>query len=177
MPFRDGKRNCSNVKTLNGSNVKTLNGSNVKTLNGSNDKTLNGSNVKTLNGSNDRFGLGLVQLVSLNYFFLWRENLTSSFFFSNLTNDHTNCNGGECIYARLSNFPRDCDFQGTQVNTEKSFCTSKRAHFKISNPQIKNTVEILLLVPKQSFSILQFVFLKLCLLGFLNFEPKRLMAI
>ena len=41
MPFRDGKRNSSNVKTLNGSN----------------DKTLNGSNVKTLNGSNDRFGL------------------------------------------------------------------------------------------------------------------------
>ena len=117
MPFRDGKRNGSNDKTLNGSNDKSLNGSNDKTLNGSNVKILNGSNDKTLNGSNDRFGLGLVQLVSVNYFFFMAGKSYLIVFFFNLANDHTNCNGGECIYARLSNFPRDCDFQGTQINT------------------------------------------------------------
>jgi hypothetical protein len=159
MPFRDGKRNGSNVKTLNGSNDKTLNCSNDKTLKGSNVKTLNGSNDKTLNGSNDRFGLGLDQLVSLNFFFYGGKILPHRFFL-NLTN----CNGGECIYARLSNFPRDCDFQGTQVNTEKSFCTAKRAHFKISKHSRNlsiSTKTIVFNITVCIFETLSFVFFKL----------------
>jgi hypothetical protein len=43
--------------------------------------------------------------------------------------------GGKCIYDRFSNFPRDCDFDGTRINTQKAFWTLETTSFYVGHYQ------------------------------------------
>ena len=120
----------------------------VQTHNGSNDRTHNGSNDRTHNGSTTLLDSVQFNQFYLTIFFYGGKILLHRFFFSIF------CQKGNLYMLGFPSFPEIATWQKHQLTR-------------------KNTVEIFLSVPKESFSILPFQITKRPFLDFLIFHAKR----